>query len=144
MTELGGPPLVWWMVEFVICDPVEGDMDGCEDSGGGFDCIPSTCPDAEEVDGIGVGFWGLGIAVMVGGCGGCWIAGLWFIAENVAAEDPTPRCNKSPAIELFDTPTTALAAVAENIPLTFELLWAKDPELLLKDGGPKIMKSIVE
>ena len=59
------------MVEFVICDPVEGDMDGCEDKGGGFDCIPSTCPDADEVDGIGVGFWGLGIAVIGGGCEGC-------------------------------------------------------------------------
>ena len=51
---------------------------------------------------------------------GYWMLG--FMAEKVAAEDPTPRCNKSPAMELLDTPTTAFAAVAENIPLTFELL----------------------
>ena len=100
------------------------------------------CPDAEDVEDIGVGFWGLGIAVTGGCCEGCWIEGLWFIAENVAADDPTPRCNKSPAIELFETPTTALAAVAENIPLTVELLWANDPELLLNDGGPKELKRI--
>ena len=46
-----------------------------------------------------------------------------MIAENVAAEDPTPRCRRSPAMVLFDTPITAFAAVAENMPLTlFELL----------------------
>ena len=131
------------MVELVIWDPVDGDMEGWEDNGGGLECMPSTCPDVEEVEDIGVGFWGLGIAV-TGGCWeGCWMAGLWLMAENVAADDPTPRCNKSPAIELFDTPTTALAAVAENIPLTVELLlWANDPELLLNEGGPVTLKRI--
>ena len=69
------------------------------------------------------------------------MAGVWLIAEKVAAEDPTPRCNKSPAIELFETPTTAFAAVAENIPLTLELLLCpKEPELLLNEGGPKMWK----
>ena len=92
----------------------------------------------EDVDDIGVGFWGL--APVEFGCGaGCWIAAVWFIAENVAAEDPTPKWSKSPAIELFEIPTIAFAAVAENMPLTLELLCARDPELLLNDGGPSWM-----
>ncbi len=45
------------MVEFVRWDPVDGDIDGWVDNGGCLDWMPpNTCPEAEDVDEIGVGF----------------------------------------------------------------------------------------